>query len=125
LPSEEEALALRQGGCNLFIVGAGPATAPLWDLADRLGFVVLGRVWDGSELALELLAALNAHPCCLGWLVPPPGELRGRLPADFRVGVELRGEPTPLLPAGISFVVCAADRPDADLPPGLPLLAWI
>jgi hypothetical protein len=122
---EEEALALRRGGCNLLVAPAGPATAPLWDLADRLGFVMLGRVPEASEPTLRLLEALNAHPCCLGWLVPPPGELRGRLPADFRVGVELRGEPAPSVPAGVSFVVCAADRPAEELPPDLPLLARV
>ncbi len=101
--SEDEALALRRVGCNLLVAPATEAAAPLWDTADRLGFLVLGRVADADEETLRRLADLDRHPSCLGWLVPAPGELRGRLPAGWRVGVE--GQGGAALPPGVSFVV--------------------
>jgi hypothetical protein len=98
--SDDEALALRRAGCNLLVAPA--AAAPLWDTADRLGFLVLGRVSDAGEETLRRLAELERHPSCLGWLVPS-GELRARLPAEWRVGVEWDGRAA--LPPGLSFVV--------------------
>jgi hypothetical protein len=100
--SDDEALALRRAGYNLLLAPAAEAAAPLWDTADRLGFLVLGRVADADEEALRRLADLDRHPSCLGWLLPAPGDLRGRLPSTWRVGVEGVGA---ALPTGVSFVV--------------------
>jgi hypothetical protein len=108
--SDDEALALRRAGCNLLVAPAA-AAAPLWDTADRLGFLVLGRVADAGAETLRRLADLGRRPSCLGWLVPAPGGLRARLPADWRVGVELDGGAA--LPPDISFVV---GREGAGLP---------
>jgi hypothetical protein len=101
--SDGEAMALRQAGCNLLVAPAVAASAPLWDTADRLGFLVLGRVAGADEGTLRRLADLGRHPSCLGWLVAAPGDLRARLPAGWRVGVEWDGSAA--LPPGISFVV--------------------
>lgn len=97
--SDDEALALRRAGCNLLVAPASEATASLWDTADRLGFLVLGRVADADEETLRRLADLDRHPSCLGWLAP--GDLRDRLPAGWCVGVEGGAA----LPPGVSFVV--------------------
>lgn len=66
--SEEEACRLRQDGFNMFLADVSSATASLWDIADRIGFLVLGRV-GASEEALALAATLNTHPSCLGFLL--------------------------------------------------------
>jgi hypothetical protein len=112
--SDDEALALRQAGCNLLVADAVGATAPLWEAADRFGFLVLGRVADADEEALRRLAELERHPCCLGWLVPAPGELRARLPVNWRVGVEWDG--VAALPPGVCFVVGREEAAGAGLP---------
>jgi hypothetical protein len=101
--SDDEARALRRAGCNLLVVSAAEATVPLWDTADRLGFLVLGRVADAGEETRRRLAGLDRHPSCLGWLVPAPGDLRASLPTNWRVGVER--DSGAALPAGVSFVV--------------------
>jgi hypothetical protein len=98
--TDDEALALHRAGYNLLVAPAAEAAAPLWDTADRIGFLVLGRVADADEGALRRLAELDRHPSCLGWLAP--GDLRGKLPAGWRVGAEGGGE---ALPPGVSFVV--------------------
>jgi hypothetical protein len=99
--SDDEALALRRAGYNLLVAPASEAAASLWDTAARLGFLVLGRVTHADEGTLRRLADLDRHPSCLGWLVPAPGDLCGRLPAGWRVGVEGAAA----LPPGVSFVV--------------------
>jgi hypothetical protein len=108
--SDEEALALRRAGRNLLVAPAAAAT--LWDTADRLGFLVLGRVSDAGEETLCRLAELQRHPSCLGWLVTS-GELGSRLPAGWRVGVEWDGRAA--LPPGLSFVV-GREAPEVGLP---------
>jgi hypothetical protein len=111
--TDDEALGQRRAGCNLLVAPAEDATAPLWDTADRLGFFVLGRLTDGDDEALRRLAELERHPCCLGWLVPS-GDLRARLPAGSRVGVEWDGGVA--LPPGVSFVVGGGEAVAAGLP---------
>jgi hypothetical protein len=67
--SEEEALALRQAGRNLLIAPVGEDTLPLWEQADRLGFLMLGRVADDGQPARQHLEMLSRHASCFGWLV--------------------------------------------------------
>jgi hypothetical protein len=109
--SDGEALALRRAGCNLLVTPADEASAALWDTADRLGFLVLGRVADAGDETLRRLAELERHPSCLGWLAP--GDLRARLPSEWRVGVEWDGA---ALPPGVSFVVGTGEAAAAGLP---------
>jgi hypothetical protein len=122
-PDEQALLAWRGTGCNLLLAPAGEATAPLWDLADRLGFLVLGRVADGSEGNAAFLARLNARPSCHGWLVRPGAVAPGLLPPGSRVGLDLDAVPAQPPPDGISFVACAPERLGAwPAETGLPVL---
>jgi hypothetical protein len=67
--SNEDALDLRRAGRNLLIVPVRPQTLPLWEVADRLGFLMLGQVQDDSEETLRYLYDLSRHPSCIGWLI--------------------------------------------------------
>ncbi|MFQ3593681.1 MAG: hypothetical protein SNJ82_10940 [Gemmataceae bacterium] len=57
--SEAEARAWHDAGVNVLIAPAEPA---LFDLADRIGFLV------ACEAEAESLATVAHHPSCLGWL---------------------------------------------------------
>jgi hypothetical protein len=115
--SEEDARCFRDWGCNTLLATVA-GTPGLWDAADRLGFLVLGRL-DGSDEAIRQAKALGEHPCCLGWLfdgeileqergVKALASLKQDRPGDL-LGVELhRLTPQPLPPA-ISFAVCAEE----------------
>jgi hypothetical protein len=75
--SDDEALRLRQAGYNLLVAPVTEATVPLWDVADRFGFLVAGRPAVIDSSTLDLIAALRCHPSCLGWLASErdvPGE---------------------------------------------------
>ena len=113
---DDAALALRAEGIDLLV--ADVAQARVWEIADRVGFAVLGRAHG------EIPAALAEHPSCLGWLLPdgaalpvlPPGTLFGTSPAHplasqahFIVGGGLDGKP----------VLALGDGPAPD---GAPLL---
>jgi hypothetical protein len=108
---EPEALVLRSAGYNLLVAPADQAS--LWDLGDRVGFLVLGRL-RGAEIA-DLLTERAGHPSHLGWLLAPgmppivaPGSL---------VGVE-----APVDAAGFDFLACPASAAGAALPRGLAVL---
>jgi beta-galactosidase/beta-glucuronidase len=64
---EEQALELRRRGFNLLLVDVSQGTLSVWDLADRLGFLVLGRV-TSPALSAEYQDRLSRHPSWLGWL---------------------------------------------------------
>jgi hypothetical protein len=113
---DAQAQDLRRGGCNLLMADVGPAA--LWDMADRLGFLMLGRVGDGSEETLRQVASLAEHPCCLGWLVGPGVDFRDRLPVGGLVGLEAQGTLAGPLSEGVDFVLGSA----ADVALGQPLL---
>jgi hypothetical protein len=61
---ESSALALRQAGCNLVVVPVSDATRSAWEIADRIGLFVLGRLETGTSMPDDLAG----HPSCLGWL---------------------------------------------------------
>jgi hypothetical protein len=103
--SPEEARELRRAGCNLLLAPVEPATLPLWDLADRAGFFVLGELADDRNEVLAGLPALAAHPCCLGWLVPAGCDFLPRLPPGGLVGMTLDAHSPGMIPEGASFVV--------------------
>jgi hypothetical protein len=67
---EDEAIALHRAGVILLLAPATPANADLWDVADRFGFLLLGRLGDTDDEALHL-AATNWcwRPSCFGWLL--------------------------------------------------------
>jgi len=115
--TEEEGLELHQRGCNTLLAPVDAHSPELWGMADRLGFMMLGRIESGSQVAHA--ADLAAHPSCLGWVlsaamaddartraVLPQGHFIG---ADNLTGVELTGMPTSPLPQGIHFILCAEE----------------
>ena len=125
--SEEDALTLRGAGYNLLLAPVAPETAALWDLADRIGFLLLGRLTTFDEPAL---ADLAAHPSHLGWVIDRElwPRTNAEVRADFRrsvgglIGVELKSRPAQPLASDIDFIVCAAeDRADLEQL-GLPVL---
>jgi hypothetical protein len=113
--TENELLALRQAGCNALL--APVEATELWDLADRLGFLMLGRIADRTSYGRE--RKLREHPSCMGWVlhgqilqhpivkdagVLPVGSLHEQL-----LGIELNDCPTEPLPESVQFVVCPED----------------
>ncbi|HEY7424132.1 MAG TPA: hypothetical protein VH682_07840 [Gemmataceae bacterium] len=67
--TEKDALALRQAGYNLLIAPVEEGALPLWEHADRLGFLMLVRVPKDGQPARQHLEILSRHASCLGWLV--------------------------------------------------------
>ncbi len=113
--TETEALALRENGVNLLVVAVTEETETIWELADRIGFLVLGRITD-FDAAAARLTALSAHASCLGWLAERADV--GKLSSVGFVGTSLTDRPDAPLPKGVQFVV--GDAGLANL--GLPLL---
>lgn len=110
---EQTALQLRADHINLLVCPVSPHTRPMWELADRIGFAVLGEV--PPDLDPDTLRDLATHPSCLGWLVssegdaldtPPPGTIVGT-PADHPAASRAH------------FVVVEPDQP---VPAGKPVL---
>jgi hypothetical protein len=111
-----DAAALRQSGTNALLTDLKEPFS-LWDLADRLGFLVLARVSSTDESLLSLAAReLADRASQVGWLLPQ--ELMRKKQAwqtallllqpagrPF-VGVELTRVPTGPLPAQVSFLLC-------------------
>ena len=124
---EAEASALRRGGGNLMLVSAEESPA-LWDLADRHGLFVLGRMRDLDATSLARAQRQADYPSCFGWLLEPPFD---RWKADFvkllrctgaNVGVEFAETPAASLPEGINFVACLAGAAAETGAPDLPRL---
>jgi len=127
--SGAEAGEWRLSGINALLAPVTAETTTLWDEADRLGFLLIGKA-DNLE-ALTLTHDLSPHTCALGWLLPagwwtedewlrstmsriytsnqlpkgasPTGALQ-RL-----IGVELTEAPAEALPKGFTFVACRAE----------------
>ncbi|MBY0231639.1 MAG: hypothetical protein K2W96_20330, partial [Gemmataceae bacterium] len=95
---DESALALRAEGINLLVADA--ALSQVWEIADRVGFAVLGRI--GGESPAERAA----HPSHLGWLVPDDRAL----PAEGIVAV------SPAHPAAGEAALIVGDAPVAHAP---------
>ena len=100
--SNEDALDLRKAGRNLLIVPVRPQTLPLWEVADRLGFLMLGQVQDDSEETLRYLHGLSRHPSCLGWLIEDAPHLPlDRFPPHTLLGLAVRSNVTP---SGLNWI---------------------
>jgi hypothetical protein len=97
--TEEEALASRQAGYNLFVAPMRESSRMLWEVADRIGFLVLGQL--SSDYSPALMADLAGHPSCMGWIVPAGVPIPGEIPYGTLLGAE-REEPR------ASFVVVSA-----------------
>jgi len=84
--SDEEALALRESGCNLLLAPVIEESRHVWEVADRMGFFVLGLVKTSAQAGLT--AHLTGHPCCLGWIVAGEEVLPEALAPAALLGVE-------------------------------------
>jgi hypothetical protein len=74
---DETALALRAQGMNLLVCPVSPRTRAVWEVANRIGFAVLGEIAAGYP---GLLLELATHPSCLGWLLGPDAPSLDSLP---------------------------------------------
>jgi hypothetical protein len=108
---EAAATRLRGAGVNLLLCPVSEETRPIWELASRVGFAVIGRI--DADTPGALLHELAHEPSALGWLesgqdaAPPPhGTLLG-VPAGH-----------PAL-ASAHFVAATAG---AEIPAGKPVL---
>jgi hypothetical protein len=112
--AEAEARGLKDQGVNLIL--AESADASIWQLAQRLGLLVLGRL-DHAE-------ALAGHACTLGWLASAGTDIQ-RPPRPELVGLELAAAAVP--PAGVDFLAIreAPDRLTLQLPDGSARLGQI
>jgi hypothetical protein len=100
----DDAAALRQAGVNAIVCPVTPETTSIWADADSWGFFVLGEL---STDSLPMVAGLENHASCLGWICPP--DLPP--PAGF---VGIRTGPGTAPPAWTRFTV--GDLPSGDLP---------
>jgi hypothetical protein len=112
--TEAELVHQHQAGCNLLLVPVAAQTLPLWEAADRLGFLMLGRIVDRDSW--EQAGTLRQHPSCLGWVITPELMTHEILQAvrfsplafgrEHLVGCEIGLFPPGPLPDGLQFVVC-------------------
>jgi len=64
---EAEAMVLREKGVKVVELPAVPLNHAAWDVADRVGLLVIGVV--GRQL--DVVRKLQRHPSALGWIVDP------------------------------------------------------
>lgn len=111
--AEEEALSLREQGYNLLVAPVRESTRSIWEVADRIGFFVVGRL--EAHQGGEVIADLMGHPSTLGWLLGAEGVAPSELPPGALLGSEL---PVPPGHKGIGFV--ALDQAHLDQRGGRP-----
>ena len=83
---EAEAIGLRKAGYNLLVAPVSDKTQQVWEVADRIGFLVLGQLSKG--VTTERLCALARHPSCLGWLAGEGVSLPAEIPPGTFAGTE-------------------------------------
>ena len=110
--TDDDALSLRRAGFNLLLAPLGEPGA--WEVADRLGFLVIGEAVSLDDDAVSRMRRLAGHPSALGYLYETP-PVRPLPPDEFRIG--FRGAVAP----GTEFLACPA-WPVAFAPPDIPLL---
>jgi hypothetical protein len=124
----ELATQLREQLFNCVVVEVSDAASSTWDLADRFGFFVLGRITRNEEWPIA--RRLEGRPSSLGWILNQPA-LSGLKPRAFEgtsytgsaplIGLEV--EQTPEQPiAGVSFLVAAPGLVEKPSASGLPWL---
>jgi hypothetical protein len=112
--TDDIALSLRRDGFNLLLA---PLEEPqAWEVADRLGFVVIGQAAALDDDAVSQMRRLAGHPSTLGYLFDNP-PMRPLPPDGFPIG--FRGAVTP----GVAFLSCPAGRA-AFAPTDIPVLVF-
>jgi hypothetical protein len=112
--NDDTALSLRREGFNLLLVPLHETSA--WEIADRLGFLVIGNAGCLDDAAVLHMRQLVGHPSTLGYLFDNPPTRP--IPADgFRIG--FRGAVTP----GVAFLACPAWQA-ASAPDNMPVLVF-
>jgi hypothetical protein len=112
--TNDAAMSLRREGFNLLLA---PLDEPnVWEIADRLGFLVFGQAPALDDDAVSFMKQLAGHPSALGYLFDNPPNRP--LSADgFTIG--FRGAVTP----GVAFLACPPWQ--AAVAPGdVPLLVF-
>jgi hypothetical protein len=125
--TEEEMLALRAAGYNMLTVPVSAGTAPMWEQADRIGFLLLGRVQSLSD---SIVVNFASHPSCLGFLFDAhtwlDAERAEREHFMIRtcalIGLEFHVVPSGPLPKGVRFVVCDTAHREEMAGVGVPLV---
>jgi hypothetical protein len=113
--SESEAISQHQQDINTLVVDASNSTPDLWDMVDRLGFVILTRISNEQELKIALgRERVRNRSFCLGWLISPQAVERAialiaarTLPNALStplLGLELTQAPSGPIPEGFTFV---------------------
>ncbi len=124
----ETAVRLREQHVNCVVVDVREATPATWDIADRYGFFVLGRIIDLASW--DRARALEGRPSSLGWILGRPA-LEGLKPKSFDgtsytgsaplIGLEVEELPKQQVP-GVSFLVAAPGVLEQPNSIGLPWL---
>jgi hypothetical protein len=117
--SPEDASVRRQAGYNLVLAGKGQWN--WWVRANPMGFLLLERA-ALSTLTPQYISLVSQQPCFFGFVLDkelldcPPSEserlLRAWQKRRVFIGLELDESPPPLLPNGLSFLIC----PESMLP---------
>jgi hypothetical protein len=98
---EPAARQLRTEGVNVVILPANEVEA--WEIADRLGLLLLGELSADGSLPEDLLDR-SVRPCCLGWVFP---SIETPLPSEVIPGLfgVCSAEALEELPEGIDFLL--------------------
>lgn len=108
--SEDEVLRLRRTGCNLLVAPIDERCLPLGELADRLGFLLLGRVREDSEITRRCMETLSQGASCLGWLLEESENLPFMiLPQTGLVGLICDSPPRKLSLSVVHFLLGPAE----------------
>lgn len=135
--TEEDLRLLREKSVNLLVAPLAERNLPLWPLASRLGFFVLGQV-DPEDDALLWQASetLNREPSALGWLLPQAlaaqpqrwhnavSLLHNQRP-DLYLGIQVESLPLGALPGHVAFAMAGPELLAALATEGLPGLALL
>jgi hypothetical protein len=127
--TEAGARSLHDAKVNTLVVPVEERAVALWDIADRFGFLVVGRIGDRNGFFLE--PKLRPHTCSLGWLLDPalwndpvkaavlPTHLKGN---GSLVGLEVKRWPPGPPIEGFDFLAGSEDLVPAMQQARLPIL---
>jgi hypothetical protein len=124
----DEMHAWRREGANMLMLPLTEEAEPVWDLADRIGMIVLGKVTSADDLVWRRLQSLDAHASSMGWLLDPALLCRFERKLPFNQpdrtmwGVRLDEPPQEPLPPGVRFVACPGEKAERLAGLGIPLL---